>query len=128
MDDLYYFVASAILLCTLLAMRWAHRSWGKAFLSTFFAPLVAVPMYFVGIIAFGFLLRIINAPLSVAGFGMSKETLGIVAAISTAAIMLALLVHYLRDQRHLSLIETSPRLGVRQTFQPPKMGLKTRIR
>ncbi len=128
MTDGTYLIVAIFLPLLLIAMRWAHRTWGRAILSAIFAPLVFVPMYFVGMIAFGFLLRIVNVPLVVAGFGMSNDTLGIVAAVSTTTIMLILFVHYLRDQRHVSLIDTGPRLGVRQTFQAPKMGLKTRVR
>lgn len=112
----------------LLAMRWAHRAWGRALLATLFAPLVAIPMGFVGLVGCSFLLRFLNLPFEKIEKGMSTEMIGIVSGMITGAVILLLLFLYLRDQRLMNGMETGPRLGVRQTFPEPSIGVKRRIR
>ncbi|MEM6278718.1 MAG: hypothetical protein AAF733_04520 [Verrucomicrobiota bacterium] len=98
-------------LILLVVLRWAHRCWAKAFLSTLFAPLIGVPIAAVAFMAVTLLLRILNGFLSGFAADISTQTLGVVAGTMTSLFMLVIAVHYCREQRHLSLIETSPRFG-----------------
>lgn len=54
-------VVSSLIL--LLALRWAHRCWGKAIMATVFAPLIVVPIGFVAFLAIAFVLRGLNGLL-----------------------------------------------------------------
>ncbi|MEM6280502.1 MAG: hypothetical protein AAF733_13550 [Verrucomicrobiota bacterium] len=105
-------------LSLLVILRWSHRCWAKAFLSTLFAPLIAAPLAAVSFMAIAFLLRLLDRFLNGFGIGFTNQTLSVVAGTITALFLLVLAIHYCREQRHLSLIETGPRLGPK--FSAPR--------
>ena len=109
-------------------LLWAHRSVGTALLATVFAPLVLIPMGFVSYMAFGLVLRAINAILAEIGSGFSTGTLSAVAAPLSAALFLVLFFLYCRDQRGLSKVKYAAWLGTRSRAPEPRINLKGRLR
>ena len=115
-------------LVLLLAMRWAHRNWGKAILATIFAPLVVVPMGLVAFLAFGMILRVVDAILSPLGGSIPPGIMGWIAGVLTGALILVLFVRYCRDQRDVSRIETGPWLGAGYRAPEPRIYRKERLK
>ena len=112
----------------LVLMRWAHRCWGKAILSTIFAPLVAAPLGMVTYLAFAFLLRMINGILGAFGFEISTASMHSGAVTLTVVGMLAILLHYCREQRAIAHVKAGPWLGVRYKVSDPKLNQKGRLK
>lgn len=109
-------------------MRWAHRCWGKAFLSTLFAPLIVVPLGGVTYIGVGIFFKFLNQFISGFDVQIPVPMIGLIAAIATSALILWLTVLYCRDQRHLTLISTGPSFGVIPRDSNPSLNAKCRLK
>ncbi|MDA7926541.1 hypothetical protein N9Z18_01250 [Verrucomicrobiales bacterium] len=105
-------------------MRWANRCWGKALLSTLFAPLIIAPLGGVTYIGIGILFKFLNRFLSGFEVQIPIPMIGLIASVVTFTIILWLTILYCRDQRHLCLIATGPGLGV--VSGDPKPNLNTK--
>lgn len=105
----------------LIALRWAHRCWGKAILSTLFAPLIGIPMMVVTYIAFSLVMRILNWFPDQLGYGLPVSALSTVASFLTAVLLLWFGILYLRDQRHLSTLERGARFGGASSSSAPEV-------
>ena len=121
-------VVAVFTLLFLGLMRWAHRCWGKAFLSTLFAPLIIVPLGGLTYLGVGILLNIFNRFLSGFDVKISIPAIGLIASIMTLAFMLWLTVLYGKDQRHLSLIVTGPGLGIVPRDSNPSLNAKCSLK
>jgi predicted histidine transporter YuiF (NhaC family) len=117
-------LATLILLTFFCLMRRVYRSWGKAFLATLFTPLVAFPLGLVTLVGVSFLLRGINAVLSVLHLEIAGTALTIAAISITTGIVLAIGFFYYRDQRYLSTVNTGPRFGPRNEAPTPNINQK----
>ncbi|MAS94145.1 MAG: hypothetical protein CMO55_13195 [Verrucomicrobiales bacterium] len=112
----------------LVAMRWAHRNWGQAILATVFAPLVIIPLGAICVLAVTFILRGVNWILHPFETALSPETMGWVGVIVAVTIITILTIHYVRDQRDLSLVKTGPRLGPRYRAPKPNINYRGPLR
>lgn len=119
-------VVSSLIL--LLALRWAHRCWGKAIMATVFAPLVIVPLGFVAFLAIAFVLRGLNGVLVYFDAGFSTSAVGTTAAVLTISFTIGLLIYYCRDLRSTAGPMKGPWLGTRYTVADPKLNQKGRLR
>lgn len=121
----YYLIGSLVFL---FLFRWAHRDWGKAAIATVFAPLVIIPMTFVGFLAISLILRGINSVLAYADWDFSRSTIGFVALVLTSALLIVLLLHYCSDQRAVANIKAGPWMGVRYKAPEARGQVKRPVR
>ncbi|MEM6917241.1 MAG: hypothetical protein AAF491_11810, partial [Verrucomicrobiota bacterium] len=84
-------------------------------------PLVGLPIAAVAFLAVAFVLGILNSLLSGFGLEFSMGTLNVVVTTITALLVLFLGILYGKEQRHLSLIQTGPRLGPPYVVPGPKV-------
>ncbi len=106
----------------LLALRWAHRCWGKAVIGTVFAPLIIVPLWFFCYIAFSLIMRGLNWILSGLDLGLSVDVLSTITSILTGIVLLWLGVIYCREQRSTPGSMKGPWLGTRYRVGEPRIN------
>ncbi len=128
MNDTDVKIIAAIIILFFGLMRWAHRCWGKAALSTLFAPLVAIPLAGVTFLGVAILFKLLNGLLAAFDAPIPLSVISFIASVVTIVVILWLVAVYCRDQRHLSLVETGPGLGVSMTAPSPNNVFKRRFR
>lgn len=116
-------VSCLLAFALLLAMRWAHRSWGKALLATLFAPLVLVPVGFLVWMLVGLVFRGIADLL-----GIAAAQVELSSAVVAGLLVVCGLLRYCHEQRKLANFQTGPWLGVRYHVSAPNIGRKSRPR
>lgn len=122
MTDSLIALTLLIYIAFLVAMRWAHRNWGQAILATIFAPLVIVPLGAVCVMAVSLFMRGFNLLLEPLGLAVPPASIGWIGVAVAVGIILFLTIHFIRDQRSVSLIKTGPRLGIQYRAPRPNIN------
>ncbi|MDF1737765.1 MAG: hypothetical protein P1U86_01300 [Verrucomicrobiales bacterium] len=127
MNDTHVRILAVTIVLFFGLMRWAHRSWGKAALSTLFAPLVGIPLAGVTFLGVTILFKLLNGLLSTFDVAVPLSAISFIAGAVTIGITLWLLALYCRDQRHLSLVRNGPGLGVSSAAPTPNGVFRRRF-
>ncbi len=127
MNDTHVWLLTIIIVLFFGLMRWTHRSWGKAALSTLFAPLVGIPLAGVTFLGVTILFKILNGLLSTFDLAIPLSAISFTAGAVTIGVILWLLAVYCRDQRHLSLVKNGPGLGVSSSAPTPNGVFRRRF-